>query len=389
MELEGYFRSEECLIKSATIIQPVIVQSVKGQDGWNGISSEIKNLVFRNCNVAFFPRGLAKIFPNLVSLTINGCGLAEISSSDLAGLESLSDLYLDRNQLVSIPSNLLENMKSLKTVSFLHNNIKYLSPKLLDHTDKLELVNFRGNETIDVLYSKAASSLNSIDQLRRIIAANCLPPVDERKSITDHVLVEMWTSKRFSDFIVEAESKEFKVHKCVLGMQSQVLAAAIESEMQERETNRLEIVDFTADAVEAFLEFLYTGKLEDGANAMEVFELAVKYDVKYLREFATDFIMDCIDDTNVINVLKFAKLHESTHIKRAAFATVKKILKESDLNKELMDNPDRVEELIKIKRDIAELNKKYKNLLIASEPSTSTANELLATPNYAFTFSLY
>jgi BTB/POZ domain len=95
---------------------------------------------------------------------------------------------------------------------------------------------------------------------------------------------DLWTSGRFSDFIVSVGAKQFNVHKCILSIQSPVLAAMFESDMKEARSGSMEIVDFSEGAVEEFLRYLYSGKKPIDKNAMKLFALAAKYDVEALRD---------------------------------------------------------------------------------------------------------
>lgn len=367
MQLEGVYQDQKCVIKSANITGSETVKFVcnPGTSVGGAHAPAIKYLELSKGKVQFLPRGFPNIFPNLISLSITGCGLEKITASDLLGLEILTDLKLDENKLISLPSDLFVNMKSLERISFKNNEIRYLTSKLFDHSEKLKFANFQGNKAIDVKFSQDSPTFNSIEQLKGTIESCCLPPIEERTSTTDQLFTELWESKKFSDFIIEVGLKEFQAHRCVLGLQSSVLAATLDSDMEEAKNNRLKIVDFSAEAVEHFLEFLYTGKLEDRLNALEVFGLSVKYDVKNLQMLATDLIMDSINESNVVVVLGFAILHDSSHIKRAAFATVKIIVNELDLDKGLMENPLAVKELIETKRDLTALTEKYEKLLIS------------------------
>ena len=77
------------------------------------------------------------------------------------------------------------------------------------------------------------------------------------------VMSKMFQEKKFSDFVVSSNGHSFPCHKAVLGHGSEVMMKMIESRMVEGESNKLELNTYPADAVEKFVEFFYTGEVEE------------------------------------------------------------------------------------------------------------------------------
>jgi BTB/POZ domain len=68
---------------------------------------------------------------------------------------------------------------------------------------------------------------------------------DEMEHMQD-VFKGLWKSGQFSDFTITAGSKEFKVHKCVVGSRSAVFTAIFENDMKEKQTGKMEIIEYSA-----------------------------------------------------------------------------------------------------------------------------------------------
>ena len=68
------------------------------------------------------------------------------------------------------------------------------------------------------------------------------------------------------------------------------------------------IEDFSADAVENFLSFLYTEAILDDGNAIELFKLASKYEIPQLEQISKRIILDNLDESNALNVLFLGNL---------------------------------------------------------------------------------
>jgi BTB/POZ domain len=67
------------------------------------------------------------------------------------------------------------------------------------------------------------------------------------------------------------------------------------SDVKEMTTGKMTITDFSAETVEEFLHYFYTGELPSVTNAMEMFALSSKYDVAGLVEVCKELIMENVD----------------------------------------------------------------------------------------------
>jgi BTB/POZ domain len=165
---------------------------------------------------------------------------------------------------------------------------------------------------------------------------------------------ELWMSGEYSDFTIIAGKEEFAVHKNVLATQSPVLAAIFKNDMKEKKTGKMIIEDFSLDAVEVMLYFMYTGEIVDESNAMDLYAIASKYEVTSLKSTAHKLILRNLGESNAIEIFGLGHQHNSDRIKRAAFEVIKKMFPWKVLEDELMEDPKTLKKLIDAARKIQE-----------------------------------
>lgn len=165
---------------------------------------------------------------------------------------------------------------------------------------------------------------------------------------------ELWESKTYSDFIITAgpldDPIEFKVHKCVLGIQSSVLAAAFKNPMKESQEGKMHIEEFSAESVKEFLDFMYTGEVSSDTQAMDLFAIAAKYDVGHLKLITEKIVLRNISDSNAIEVFGLGHLYNSEELQQAAFEAIKKMFPELNLQSSLISTPVKLKKLVEARR---------------------------------------
>lgn len=361
-----YVEDEEIIEHESEIIK------VKGEqpDYMNNNDVEAVCIRFKVCEK--FPRGFHKVFPNLLALEINGCGLKTISREDLKGLENLSTLFLPSNELETLPSDLFRDMRNLKYISFANNNLKFLTSKLLQPiiANKLQLVNFKHNSSIDFHIEQDTflgdNNYEALDvtELMKTIDSFCKVPVEEEfKDSIAGKFKELWATRLFSDVNVIVGSVSISVHKNILGVSSTVFAAMFQNDMKELRLGEIVIEDFTASAVEDFLKCLYTGEIEDEANTVEIFALAAKYNIQDLKTICKNIILKKIDGSNAIEILNLAHLYGSDDLEKSAFVKIQKTFPEIKFPSNLINKPEAlkslIEETVSRKRKILEAEEKF------------------------------
>lgn len=350
-----YLGKYTCTVSSAAITKNnTRIKAFDGVHCPGRSNSDVAAIKFENTIVEHFPRGLNKFFPNLESLFIRNCGLKTISRKDLIGLENLTGLSIFSNQLTSLPNDLFVNMPKLKNISFVGNNLEAISSKLfipiLDN--ELTYVDFRHNVNISSVYGASGiHSVNTMEQLMEVIDSQCVKPSEDRKysknfaEIFTAGLKQLWKSQRLSDFTINVGAEKFAVHKSVLVVQSSVFANIFTSKVH----NEMTLTDFGAIAVKEFLLFIYTGEIPDDANSIELFSLAANYDVRELRAICEEMVLRNLDESNAMEVFDVGHNYNSQALKARAFEEIQSMFPDILREHDLVNNRERVKELIAAK----------------------------------------
>lgn len=308
--------------------------------------------------INYFPKNLNVIFPNLRRLSISNAKLKKISRKDFVGLKNLTSCSLDNNQLTSLPSDLFVNTPKLKFFSFRGNELEHVSSDILRPImETLRGACFNMNVFLNTeegvlscrklgLPEGATSPAN----LMELIDSNFKKPLEDEDNSERRLLVEfrkLWPLQSTSfDFVVIADSEEFHVHERVLSIRSPVFAAMLTNDMQEKSEMKMTIQEFTAPAVRNFLRHLYTGEAPDVMNTMEVFELAVKYDVPHLKQICEELMIFNINHSNAYEVFSLGQLYNSEDIKASAFTEIKLMYPHKTLPIDLMEKPSHLKQLV-------------------------------------------
>lgn len=298
-------------------------------------------------------------------MVIIDCGLKEISKNDLKGLEGLVGLWMEYCQLASLPDDLFSDMPNLREIGFQGNQIEFASSNLLKPLigRKDVIVSLRGNKSIDACYwpgLKSSASLESLEELMKLIDEKCTKPA--RRTIFpspanfNPKLMEMWVTGRFSDLTIVAGKEKFKVHKTILGMESEVFAQIFED---QSEATEIKIPDFSSGSVEALLKFIYTNEVSEDGNAKENFDIADKFKVAEMKSIYEEIICDQINEANAWETFLFAHKCSSQLLKEESFQLISnQIFAKKIPNKvpvALMEDPEKLKKLIDAYRVVEEI----------------------------------
>lgn len=339
-----------CGITSTKIFERgTLIKSVKGRHFSDKNDKEVTVIAISGTTLHYVPRGFNCFFPSVTVLKIIDCGLKEISREDLVGLSTLTGIYLDENELISLPNNLFHNMLNLKEVSFANNRIKYMSSQLLlPIANKLTMVDFRGNDAMNADFGTEAI-FDTLQGLMNEIDKKCTKPEQEKisppSSQHSEIFRQAWETGRFADMLVTAGEKEFLVSKVVLSFKSHVISSLIDDT-----TNKLKLQGFTAAAVETFLCYLYTNKIQDETCAIQVFEMATKFDVPDLRIEFEKIMMNSLDESNAVQIYALGHIFDAELMKESALKHIKKSLPGVEITEELKSNIEGLKELVEAKR---------------------------------------
>lgn len=132
-------------------------------------------------------------------------------------------------------------------------------------------------------------------------------------------LVEIYENKLHADVTLVADGQEFLGHKCILASRSKVFAAMFEHQMQENQTNIVNITNINADVLKEMLQYIYTGKVSDlNKMAIDLYAASDQYDLKYLQNMCEVEMSKNITVENAVEILLTADLYNSKCLKDIA-----------------------------------------------------------------------
>lgn len=130
----------------------------------------------------------------------------------------------------------------------------------------------------------------------------------------------LFLNKDSCDTTLLVMDREFKAHKTVLMARSSVFAAMFLHETSEKQTGIVNIPDCDPESFEAFLEFLYSGKLEKPSlrSALHLYETSDKYDVQELKTFCSGFLVKDLTIEQFCDVVILADKYDDAELLSAA-----------------------------------------------------------------------
>lgn len=338
-------------------------------------NKDVQSIFFINNNVMnFIPLGVIDFFPNLVELVIIKCALKTISRKDLKEFKNLEILFITNNELTALPEDLFEDTKKLVKVSFYANKIESMSSKLFQPIIKnnLTYIDFRGNAKIHAFYAQPNSydSVATVADLMRIIDTRCLQPQHSEDQTTNYLseiyqktmpkgFEKLYSTGKFSDFVITVnDSKEFKVHKSVIAAQCEGFSELLG---EDPDAHEMKIEDLSTEAVEKFLRFLYTGKLENFAdNCLEIYALASKFNALELKDSIEKFIINNLQQLDALKAFKLSHSFQSEALRIASFQTIQNNFSFLNLPDDLINDYNKVKEMFGIWKSLNLLVKDLK-----------------------------
>lgn len=315
-------------------------------------NSDVKYMKIVDQSIDAFPRGLQLVFPNLKYLTIQSCGLQNISKEDLEGLENLEYLNLWFNKLTSLPDDLFVETKKLVWIDFYKNQLERLSSRLLQPIiGTLEFVDFTGNVKVNDFFNIKDKDKNDLERLMKAIDSNCLQRKDQKEFVelaAGHLSTQL---QKFPDFQAPSEPTH---SKSILGKPSdtsEVISTTqhdaqklfMDDDAKVLQTFK-NIKNFRENKIESFHDYFNYDGTATKDRAMELFKVASN-----IRATCTDKILANLNDSNALEVFNLGHHHQSDELKQPAFNAIQKMFPE--IPDTLINNPDHINKLVLIKRE--------------------------------------
>jgi len=109
----------------------------------------------------------------------------------------------------------------------------------------------------------------------------------------------LWADRDFADAKIVCGKKSIAVHRCVLAAASPFFAKAFKGKMREASQGEIVIKDAGEDAMEAFLQYLYTKSAPDEADTIELLPLAHRFESAGLVQYCVADIIENVTPENV------------------------------------------------------------------------------------------
>lgn len=122
------------------------------------------------------------------------------------------------------------------------------------------------------------------------------------------------------------KEKEFKAHKVVLACQSAFFETCLEERWKkEGDSSRIEMLDVTADIMEAILTYMYTGKVTDiDKSAYDLLPKANEYQLEGLKTECEEALTKVLTSQTVVDTLLMADMHNAQKLKESCMLFIVK-----------------------------------------------------------------
>lgn len=127
---------------------------------------------------------------------------------------------------------------------------------------------------------------------------------------------DLFNDKETCDVTLKVTDKEYKAHRSVLIARSSVFAATFKHNLLERRTGVITISDCDSDSFQLFLDYLYSGKVEELSfrNAQSLYHTSEKYNVEELKTLCVEYLKQCLTVENVCEVAVFACKYDEAQL---------------------------------------------------------------------------
>jgi hypothetical protein len=124
------------------------------------------------------------------------------------------------------------------------------------------------------------------------------------------------TDEKFCDFKFVVQNEEFKAHKNILSIRSNVFAAMFENNMIEKNLNECKIDDIESDVFQELLSFIYTGKsAKIKSMARKLLIASEKYNISELKSICEGIIYNDLNSENAIESLLLADKYNAINLR--------------------------------------------------------------------------
>lgn len=122
------------------------IESVEGEHETGKTNDDVSSFIVGISDASTFPDGIAKVFPNLITIQVMTLSLTDISRKNFEGLVKLERLNLNMNKLKRIGNDTFYEAESLKRLYIGSNELDELHGDAFSNLQKLERLNLNQNK---------------------------------------------------------------------------------------------------------------------------------------------------------------------------------------------------------------------------------------------------
>ena len=162
-------------------------------------------------------------------------------------------------------------------------------------------------------------------------------------------MANVYKKMRDADFLLVCSGESVPCHKNILTGASSVFDAMLGNKMNKEAIEGKVHVEISAEVGRAFVEYIYTAKLDKDIlerEAIAFLEVGDKYQVPGLKELAEEEMIVQLSRENMVNLLALSDLYRAKELREAA-------IKFTKLNMSwLREDQGRMAELKKVDMDL-------------------------------------
>lgn len=175
MDLHCEFKREwryKCIVKSVLPNDSKTIRII-GDHAKGRTNRDVEVFVIGKVNLGEFPQGIGGVFPSLVQLVIENCGITRISRDDFAGLGNVKFLYLTQNRISELENDVFTNVRGLQHLDLSQNLLRVVHPMAIELLTRLQHLDLRRNPTIDKKWDNLLNNTKDRNKMLEEINSKC------------------------------------------------------------------------------------------------------------------------------------------------------------------------------------------------------------------------
>ena len=141
------------------------------------------SLTIADKHIEYFPRGLEKIFTNLIGIAVKSSKLKEVHQDDLKHFTNLKLIKFEKNNIQVIEDGLFNHQSDIESIVIQEPNIVQISPTVFDNLSKLSTLELDGNKCINMHAKKNRTNVLEVIKSMKIACLNVTKaPITTTKS---------------------------------------------------------------------------------------------------------------------------------------------------------------------------------------------------------------